>query len=142
MHVHMVQYMSVGAGGRAERACVSLCRDVVERCAFLRVCASASCTCIVHAWLASAPEVQGPGKQAGVALWRRGSHPLVCAVTSVEGFPPTRCKRGRQQRRTGAVSTAWVGDGLLCAPTMSSSSRFSLLSHVCFSIQHSTLTAL
>lgn len=71
---------------------------------------------IVHAWLASVPEVQGWGKQAGVALWRRGSHPLVCAVTSVEEFPPTRCKRGRQQRRTGAVSTAWVGDGSpLCA---------------------------
>lgn len=111
MHVHMVQYMSVGAGGRAERACVSLCRDVVERCAFLRVCASASCTCIVHAWLASAPEVQGPGKQAGVALWRRGSHPLVCAVTSVEGFPPTRCKRGRQAeenwRRFHCVGWRW-----------------------------------
>lgn len=51
------------------------------------VCVSASCTCIVHAWLASVPEVlRGSGTEAGGVLWRRGSHPLVCAVTSVEGF--------------------------------------------------------
>lgn len=73
-----------------------------EPCACVRAC----CTWIVHAWLASVPEVlQGPGKEAASSIWRRGSQPLVCAVTLLEGFLQHGGKwedgRGEQQSLLG-----------------------------------------
>lgn len=109
------------------------------------MCTSASCACIVHAWITSVLRVwHSPGKEAGGMLWRQGSHPLVCAVTSVESFLQQGAK-GEDSRREQALFSVCVSV-CLCASlgvsTMPTSSEAFLFSHVCFSIQQLVLTAL
>lgn len=158
MLVHMVQYMSVDvcASWRAsrERACAlalrchwAICFSNVYACVPC-TCVSASCARIVHAWVTSVPEVpQGPGKEAGGMLWRRGSHPLVCAVTSVERFLQQGAK-GEDSRGERALFSVcvWCVCVLEMASfgvsTMSTSSEASCFSHVCFSIQQLVLKTL
>ncbi len=109
---------SVQAGGRAQRVFVSLCCDVIEQYDFqtcMQACVSVSCTRIMHAWCASVPEVpQGPGKEAGGALWRRGSRPLVRAVTSVEGFLQQGAKREDSRGEQALFSLGWCVSVCVC----------------------------
>lgn len=79
-------------------------------------CARASCTWIVYAWLPTVPEVlQCLVKEAASLIWRRGSQPLVCAVTSVEGFLRQGAK-GEDSRGGEALSVLGVQP---CLPTCS-----------------------
>lgn len=71
-------------------------------------CTSASCACIIHAWITSVLRGRhSPGKEAGGMLWRQGSHPLVCAVTSVESFLQQGAK-GEDSRREQALFSVCV----------------------------------
>lgn len=130
-------------GGRRGRMCPCAAVSLSDTPSF--VCVRARPVhAIVHAWLASVPEVQGWGLTGWrCALATRLTPSGVCCHFS-GGVSSNKVQKGKTAeenwRRFHCVGWRWVS--FVRQPCLLPPGPPSFLPHVCFSIQHSTLTAL